>query len=169
MALLDKRFHLASLTIAAAYRGLSTRRQLSAVLKARKAAILYIQDFVRRRQARHRLESQQHAAALLLQRYARGHLVSKHYIRQRGDIAIMATLKPFRDMKTEIGTQLSNLVRFLWKVYKRKKEKKKKKKKGKKGKKGKNKKLDASKTMAITPTKSFGTASVSSTPAAKGA
>ena len=29
MALLDKRFHLASLTIAAAYRGLRTRRHLS--------------------------------------------------------------------------------------------------------------------------------------------
>ena len=61
----------------------------------------------------------------------------------------MATLSTFRDMKTEIGTQLSNLLRFLWKVYKRKKEKKKKKKKGK-GKKGKGKgtkKLDMSKTM----------------------
>ena len=91
----------------------------------------------------------QHAAALILQRYGRGHLVSKHYIRQRGDIAIMATLKSFRDMKTMIGIQLSNLLRFYWKVYKRKKDKKKKKKKGK-GKKGKGKKLAGSKTMSLT-------------------
>lgn len=53
-------------------------------------------------------------------------------------------------MKTEIGTQLSNLLRFYWKCYKRKKDKKKKKKKGK-GKKGKGKKkLDSSKTMSLT-------------------
>ena len=39
MALLDKRFHLASLTIAAAYRGIRTRRKLSFVLKMRKKAI----------------------------------------------------------------------------------------------------------------------------------
>lgn len=104
-----------------------------------------------------RLEKTQHEAALLLQRYARGHLVSKHYIRQRGDIAIMATLQPFRDMKTEIGTQLSNLIRFLWRVYKRTKEKKKKKKKGKKGKGKKGKaKLDPSKTVALpSPTRSM--------------
>ena len=56
MALLDKRFHLASLTIAAAYRGLRTRRHLSQVLKARKAAILFIQSFVKKRLARLRLE-----------------------------------------------------------------------------------------------------------------
>lgn len=60
----------------------------------------------------------------------------------------MATLRPFRDMKTEIGTQLSNLIRFLWRVYKRKKDKKKKKKKKKgKGKKKANK--DLSKTMTL--------------------
>ena len=80
----------------------------------------------------------------------------------------MATLKPFRDMKTEIGTQLSNLLRFIWKVYKRKKEKKKKKKKGKKGKKGKgSKKLDPSKTMQLTPGKSLN-ATVSSATSSKG-
>ena len=83
----------------------------------------------------------------------------------------MATLSTFRDMKTEIGTQLSNLLRFLWKVYKRKKEKKKKKKKGK-GKKGKGKgtkKLDMSKTMQLTPgrSNSFATPSSSKSPAGK--
>ena len=56
MALLDKRFHLASLTIAAAYRGIRTRRHLSQVLKARKVAILFIQSFVKKRLARLRLE-----------------------------------------------------------------------------------------------------------------
>jgi len=54
----------------------------------------------------------------------------------------MATLKQFRDMKHDIGTQLSNLLRLVWKCYKRKKEKKKKKKKGKKGK-GKKKALNS--------------------------
>ena len=104
-----------------------------------------------------------------MQRYGRGHLVSKHYIRQRGDIAIMATLKPFRDMKTEIGTQLSNLLRLVWKCYKRKKEKKKKKKKGKKGKKGKgSKKLDPSKTMQLTPGKSLNATGSSVTPSKGG-
>ena len=45
-------------------------------------------------------------------------------------------------MKHDIGTQLSNLLRLVWKCYKRKKEKKKKKKKGKKGK-GKKKALNS--------------------------
>lgn len=66
MALLDKRFHLASLTIAATYRGIRTRRQLSIVLGERKRAILYLQGFIRRRQARLRLEKMQNEAALLL-------------------------------------------------------------------------------------------------------
>ena len=55
-ALLDKRFHLASLTIAAAYRGIRTRRALTNLLRTRKQAILFIQDFVRKRQARLRKE-----------------------------------------------------------------------------------------------------------------
>ena len=81
----------------------------------------------------------------------------------------MATLKPFRDMKTEIGTQLSNLLRFIWKIYKRKKEKKKKKKKGKKGKGKKgSKKLDASKTMQLTPGKSFNATGSSAAPSKGG-
>ena len=42
MALLDKRFHLASLTIAAAYRGLRTRRNLRRILFNRKWAVLTI-------------------------------------------------------------------------------------------------------------------------------
>ena len=152
MALLDKRFHLASLTIAASYRGIRTRRELTNLLGERKRAILFLQKFVKKRQARLRHEKKQTAAALLIQRVSRGHLVAKHYIRERGDISIMATLKRFRDMKTEIGTQLSNLIRFYWKCYKRKKDKKKKKKKGKKGKKGGKKQGSFSKTMTLPTT-----------------
>jgi len=55
-ALLDKRFHLAPLTIAAAYRGIRTRRALTNLLRTRKQAILFIQNFVRKRQARLRKE-----------------------------------------------------------------------------------------------------------------
>jgi len=153
MALLDKRFHLASLTIAASYRGIRTRRELTNLLRKRKRAILFIQKFAKKRMARLRHEKKQTEAALLIQRVCRGHLVAKHYIRERGDISIMATLKRFRDMKTEIGTQLSNLIRFYWKCYKRKKDKKKKKKKGKKGKKSK-KQGSFSKTMTLPATPS---------------
>jgi len=42
MALLDKRFHLASLSIASAYRGIRTRRALTNLLGKRKAAILMV-------------------------------------------------------------------------------------------------------------------------------
>ena len=55
----------------------------------------------------------------------------------------MASLKSLRDMKNEFGTQLSNLLRFVWRCYWKKKQKKKKKKKGKKGKKKVNKDLSA--------------------------
>ena len=84
-----------------------------------------------------RLSLQQDKAALIVQRYCRGHFVAKRFLKARGDISMAASLKTFRDMKHEIGTMLSNQIRFYWKVYLRKKEnKKKKKKKGtKKGKK----------------------------------
>ena len=77
----------------------------------------------------------------MIQKYSKGHLVSKRYIKQRGEISIDNTLQHFRDMKRDLGTVLSNLVRFHWRVHLRIKKKKaaKKKKgatKGKKGKKG---------------------------------
>ena len=60
------------------------------------------------------------------------------------------SLKTFRDMKTEIGVQLSNLIRFYWKVYLRKKENAKKKKKKATTKKGKGK----AKRAAVQPSMS---------------
>ena len=56
----------------------------------------------------------------------------------------MASLKELRDKKIELGTILSNKLRFVYNCYKRRKEKKKKKKK--KGKK-KKKNADLSATM----------------------
>ena len=70
--------------------------------------------------------------------------MAKRYIKQIGDISIMASLKELRDKKIELGTILSNKLRFVFKCYKRKKDKKKKKKK--KGKK-KKKNQDLSATM----------------------
>ena len=79
----------------------------------------------------------QEKSALLIQRQLRGYFVAKRFVREKGDISIMNSLKSLRDMKHELGVMLSNLLRFHWKVYKRRKEKKKKKKK--KGAKGKGK------------------------------
>ena len=88
-------------------------------------------------------------SCLLLQKYCRGYLVTKRYIKQRGDISIMSSLRELREMKHQMGTHLSNLLRFVWRCYWKKKLKKKKKKKGKG--KGKKKKVDAnlSQTMQI--------------------
>ena len=77
----------------------------------------------------------------LLQKYCRGYLVTKRYIKQRGDISIMSSLRELREMKHQMGTHLSNLLRFVWRCYWKKKLKKKKKKKGKG--KGKKKKVDS--------------------------
>lgn len=92
MALLDKRFHLASLQIAAIYRGIKTRRRLRQVLVKRKWAIFTLQNAIRRRIKRFRLAANQNKAALLLQRYCKSHLVSKRFIKQWGDIRIATSL-----------------------------------------------------------------------------
>ena len=66
MALLDKRFHLASLTIAAAYRGLRTRRHLRKILANRKWAVLTIQRIMRKLMADQRLKRDKITATLLV-------------------------------------------------------------------------------------------------------
>ena len=66
MALMDKRFHLASLRIAACYRGIKTRRTMVNVLRMRKHAVWLIQMFVRRRIKKMRLRKEQEAAALTI-------------------------------------------------------------------------------------------------------
>ena len=60
--------------------------------------------------------------------------MSKKFVRERGTISIKTYLESFGEMKLIIGTQLSNMLRFLWRVKmrvretkKRKEEKKKKK------------------------------------------
>jgi len=79
--------------------------------------------------------------------------VSKRYIREWGDINIMAFLKPFREMKEQLGHQLSNLVRLHWNIYKRvkkkKADKKKKTAKGKKGKKGAKRTISDQKSFTL--------------------
>ena len=112
MALMDKRFHLASLTIASAYRGIRVRRSLTQLLRRRKWAISLIQQFVRLRMERIRDTKAKTEAALLIQRQIRGYFVNKKYAKQLGDISIFNTLKPFRDMKQELGTLLSNKLRL---------------------------------------------------------
>ena len=81
----------------------------------------------------------------MIQRNCKGYLVSKQYFRERAKISIDVTLGDLFKMKEQFGTQLSNLVRFHWRVYLRVKQKKaaaeKKRKaaekaKAKKGKKG---------------------------------
>ena len=119
MALLDKRFHLAALKIAACYRGIRTRRKLKQVLAKRKWAIFALQNAVRRRIKRLRMAAIQNKAALLLQRYCRGHLVGKKFIKQWGDIRIATSLVPFNEMKIKLGHQLSNMLRLAWRIYKR--------------------------------------------------
>ena len=42
-------------------------------------------------------------AATLIQRYCKGHLVSKHYIHFMGDVNIDKSLVSFYRMKNEIG------------------------------------------------------------------
>ena len=66
MALLDKRFHLASLTIAAAYRGLRTRRHLRKILAKRKWAVVTIQRIIRKLLADQRLKRAKIASTLLV-------------------------------------------------------------------------------------------------------
>jgi len=93
----------------------------------------------------------------MIQKYSKGHLVSKRFIKQRGEIAIDNTLQHFRDMKRDLGIVLSNLVRLHWRIYLRIKKKKaaKKKKgaaKGKKGKKGSAPQKMMSMTM-VTPSR----------------
>ena len=149
---MDKRFHLASLRIAACYRGIKTRRTMTNLLRMRKHAVWLIQMFVRRRIKKMRLRKEQEAAALTIQRFCKGYTVNKRYAKQLGDISIMNTLKVFRDMKEQFGVTLSNLLRFHWKVYLRvKKKKAAKKKKGKKGK-GKTSRnvVGSSKSMSMT-------------------
>ena len=143
MALLDKRFHLASLTIAAAYRGLRTRRHLRKILANRKWAVLTIQRIMRKLMADQRLKRDKITATLLVQRYCRGHLVSKRWIQKVGDIRIDATLKQFYDIKKHNELSIRYLLWYIYKKYKKRKEKK-KKKKGKKGKKGKGVKKSSS-------------------------
>ena len=53
-------------------------------------------------------------------------------MRERGTISIKTYLEAFGEMKLIIGTQLSNMLRFLWKVKVRVKETKKKKEKARK-------------------------------------
>ena len=53
-------------------------------------------------------------------------------MRERGTISIKTYLESFGEMKLIIGTQLSNMLRFLWKVKVRVKETKKKKEKARK-------------------------------------
>ena len=157
-ALLDKQFYLASLTIGAGYRGIRTRRALRQIMEKRRWAISYIQSFMRKRLSQMHLAREQAKAALLVQRYCRGHLAAKRYLKARGDISIAASLKTFRDMKIEIGTQLSNSIRFYWKVYLRKKANKKKKKKKGSTKKGK-KTLSTKGTLQVSGGSSTMTAS----------
>ena len=83
-----------------------------------------------------RLKREKHATVLLVQRYARGYLVSKRWIQKVGDIRIDATLKQFYDIKKHNELSIRYLLWYIWKKYKKKKEKK-KKKKGKSKKKGK--------------------------------
>ena len=81
MALMDKRFHLAALAIQACWRGIRTRRESLEFMRLKRKAIWTISKFVIARQAAIRLKRKQEAASLLIQRYCRGHLVSKKFIR----------------------------------------------------------------------------------------
>lgn len=82
---------------------------------------------------------------MLIQRTCRGYKVSKRYFRERAKISIDATLGHLYKLREQFGTQLSNMLRFHWRVYLRVKEKKEaaaakkkaaEKAKAKKGKKG---------------------------------
>ncbi len=53
-------------------------------------------------------------------------LVSKHYVHIIGDVSIDKSLYRFKVMKNEIGAQLSRMLAFQWRIYKREKERKRK-------------------------------------------
>ena len=53
-------------------------------------------------------------------------LVQKHYVHIIGDVSIDKSLYRFKLMKNEIGAQLSRMIAFYWRVYKREKERKRK-------------------------------------------
>ena len=77
--------------------------------------------------------------------------MNKRYLKQRGDISIMASLKDLRDIKHEMSVRLVNLLRFVWRCYWKKKLKKKKKKKGKGKGKGKKKSVDSGLSQTMKP------------------
>ena len=119
MLRLEQRMSQSATRIACIYRGLKTRRQLREVLKARKSATLFIQANIRRRILKRRKVERERAAAILIQRYSRGHLVTKKFIHMIGDISIDKTLRRFKTMKQEIAAQLAKSIYFYWKIYKR--------------------------------------------------
>ena len=77
---------------------------------------------VRRRIWKLRKQILQNKAALVIQRFCKGHLTAKHYIHFKGDISIDTSLYSLKIMKNKIGDQLARMLTFIWRTYKRKKE-----------------------------------------------
>ena len=116
LAVLDKDMHLAATIIAACWKGIKTRRSLRAVRKKRIWAIWTLQAFIVRKMATLRKRRAQREAALLLQKHMKGYLVLKRYFKEISRINIDNTLSHFSVMKAQVGAQMSNMIRFLWRV-----------------------------------------------------
>lgn len=95
MCRLDQKMNEASTTIICCWRGYKTRKMLKTLIRARKSALLLIQYMMKRRMRRRIKAVLEMKAATLIQRYCKGHLVSKHYIHFMGDVSIDKSLVSF--------------------------------------------------------------------------
>ena len=91
----------------------------------------------------------------VLQRMCKGYLVSKRFFRERAKISINASLMQFTEQRNAWGTQLSNLVRFHWRIHMRVKKKKAEKEAKKKAaaKKGAKKGFKKAPSTTVSPAK----------------
>ena len=112
----------AATKIQSVYKAVKTRRMFSALIERRRSGMFIFAVRIKLKVMRRRKEKERQQAAQMIQKFCKGYLVAKRFLKIKGDIAIDKSLSHFRRMKEKIGRQLARSLTYVWRLYKAKKQ-----------------------------------------------